>query len=144
MFDSPPRDSFFRVATSNDAVLAKDIGEQANLNLQSVVEEDIDYTDFDTPIAPQVDPAGSVTHHSTTESEEVLPVSTRPTRILRQKPLRYRDDEHVDPLYASHSSVSSDSTGLHKIKRVLAQRKTKDSIDYLVQLAGNLHKTPYG
>ena len=59
------------------------------------------------------------------------PVVRRSDR-KRQKPIRYRDDAHADPDDLQSFSVSSDSDGYHKIKRVLGQRDSK----YLVQIVG--------
>lgn len=72
---------------------------------------------------------------SDTTTSAPLPALQRPTRI-RQKPIRFRDDDHVDPMADTHCSVSSDSDGLHKIKRVLAQRHLNKGRECLVQIKG--------
>ena len=59
------------------------------------------------------------------------PVVRRSDR-KRQKPIRYMDDAHADPDDLPTFSVSSDSDGYHKLKRVLGQRDSK----YLVQIVG--------
>lgn len=46
------------------------------------------------------------------------------------------DDDHVDPMADTYCSVSSDSDGLHKIKRVLAQRHLNKGREFLVQIKG--------
>lgn len=48
------------------------------------------------------------------------------------KPARFRDSDHVDPNDLPTFSVSSDTDGFHKIKRVLGKRNSK----YLVQIVG--------
>ena len=65
-----------------------------------------------------------------TQNQDGL-VVTRPKRTVR-KPLRYRDDNHISPDQISFS----DSDGVRKIKRVLAQRHASDGIQYLIQQAG--------
>ena len=60
--------------------------------------------------------------------------SLRPRR-LRRKPLRYRDLDHSDPLSAEISSMS-DSGTLYKVKRVLGQRGSGNSKEYLVHFCG--------
>ena len=54
-----------------------------------------------------------------------------------QKPIRYRDVAHVDPTAdIATFSLSSDSDGCHKIKRVLAQRQFGGRREYLVHISG--------
>ena len=68
--------------------------------------------------------------------------STEPPRRSARKlqpPDRYVDPNHVnlDPTKVTDSeTVSSDSRGYHKIKRVLGQRQKDDKIEYLVQIVG--------
>lgn len=50
----------------------------------------------------------------------------------RQKPIRYRNNGHVDPNDMPTSSVSSESDRLHKVKRVLGQKNSQ----YLMQIVG--------
>ena len=78
----------------------------------------------------------SVTTQTVTATKDKTPiedtlVSTRPKRTVR-KPLRFRDDNHISPDQISFS----DSDGVRKIKRVLAQRHTADGIQYLIQQSG--------
>lgn len=40
----------------------------------------------------------------------------------RRKPIRFRDDDHVNPNELPNFSISSESDGYHKIKRVLGKR----------------------
>lgn len=58
-------------------------------------------------------------------------VAIRPKRTIR-KPIRFRDSDHVSPDQLSFS----DSDGIRKIKRVIAQRHTSTGIQYLIQQAG--------
>jgi hypothetical protein len=62
------------------------------------------------------------------------PERVRPCR-RRTKPLRYRDSDHQDPLSVEISSMS-DSGMLYKVKRVLGQRRSGHSKEYLVHFAG--------
>ncbi|XP_033725290.1 uncharacterized protein LOC117315253 [Pecten maximus] len=64
-----------------------------------------------------------------------VPAPMRPVRH-KQKPLRFRDNNHVNPLADAHISVSSDTDGLHKIKRVIAQRHLPSGSEYLIQIVG--------
>lgn len=77
----------------------------------------------------------SYTMTSDTTTSAPLQALQRPNRF-RQKPIRFRDDDHVDPMADTHSSVSSDSDGLHKIERVLAQRHLNKGREFLVQIKG--------
>lgn len=72
---------------------------------------------------------------SDTTTTAPLLVLQRPTRFCKQ-PIRFRDDDHVDHIANTHSSVSSDSYGLHKIKQVLAERHLKKGREFLVEIKG--------
>lgn len=50
----------------------------------------------------------------------------------RRKPIRFRDDDHVNPNELPNFSISSESDGYHKIKRVLGKRDS----NYLIQIVG--------
>ena len=52
----------------------------------------------------------------------------------KQPPLRYRDNSHVNPI--TYMSTSSDSDGLHKVKKVIGQRHSPRGIQYLIHVVG--------
>ena len=66
--------------------------------------------------------------------EETL-VIRRSARVTK-KPARYADSDHMDPLTLPNFSVSSDTDGTHKIKRVLGQKSTSKGTEYLVHIVG--------
>lgn len=51
---------------------------------------------------------------------------------VRRKPIRFRDDDLVNPNELPNFSISSESDGYHKIKRVLGKRDS----NYLIQMVG--------
>lgn len=93
----------------------------------SLVHADIQHVDTqDDNLQEPVDPKISLND----ESQRNL----RPKRNV-QKPLRYRDSDHVDPCKLSLGIIEQDK-GSSNVKRVLAQRHTMDGLQYLVQLVG--------
>lgn len=62
---------------------------------------------------------------------------TRKSNRIRQKPIRYRDSDHVN-----QDSLDSVDTNYNKrpnvtkVKRILAKRRNKGSFIYLVQMIG--------
>lgn len=115
----PTPSSFFRVVTSK-----KSPGVTSTATQTDAKPQGLDSHDSNT---------SSDTMTSDTTTSAPLPALQRPTRF-RQKPIRFRDDDHVDPMADIHSSVSSDSDGVHKIKRVLAQRHLNKGREFLVQI----------
>jgi hypothetical protein len=67
--------------------------------------------------------------------DDVIPPNTRPKRVI-QKPIRYRDSDHMDPDMLDQEISLSDSGGRQKIKRFLAERHTPNGLQYLVQIVG--------
>lgn len=61
-----------------------------------------------------------------------LPNLNRPVR-KRQKPIRYRDTVDIS-ISSEESSLSEDV--YYKVKKIIGQRKNGDSVEYLVQFAG--------
>lgn len=102
----PTPDNFFTVTNRTSPVTLND---KAVQTLEPIV------LDVTTPVPQSV------------ENKQAPPQSSRPKRTIT-KPARF--DDFVDP-----DSVSSDG-GFHKVKRVLAQRKTKSGTEYLVQVVG--------
>lgn len=90
-------------------------------------------------ISTQTESVQTTTEHkSVTEVISPIPDNisiSRPKRVIR-KPKRFCDTDHIDPNDVNYLSVSSDSVGYHKIKRVLAQRNTTDGLQYLVHVVG--------
>lgn len=117
----PTTSSFLRVVTSN-----KSPGATSTTTQTDFIPQVLDSHDSNT---------SSDTMKSDTTTSAPLPALQRPTRF-RQKPVRFRDDDHFDPMADIHSSVSSDSDRLHKIKRVLAQRNLNKGREFLVQFKG--------
>ncbi|MES9904353.1 MAG: integrase [Sedimenticola sp.] len=52
------------------------------------------------------------------------------------KPIRFRDADHIDPTNLDDFSQTSDSDGLHRIKRILGQKATINGLHYLVHISG--------
>lgn len=113
--------SFFRVVSSK-----KSPGVTSTATQTDAIPQGLDSHDSNT---------SSYTMTSDTTTSAPLQALQRSNRF-RQKPIRFRDDDHVDPMADTHSSVSSDSDGLHKIKRVLAQRHLNKGREFLVQIKG--------
>lgn len=113
--------SFFRVVTSK-----KSPGVTSTATQTHAIPQGLDR---------HVSNISSDTMTSDTATSAPLPALQRPTRF-RQKPIRFRDDDHVVSMADTHSSISSDSDGLHKIKRVLAQRHLNKGREFLVQIKG--------
>lgn len=94
----------------------------------------------------------SQTDHTQTQNDHIQPsdkkntetksktYGTKPRKSQRniKKPIRYRNSDHVNPFDMSSLdlTVSSDSDGFHKIKRILAKKNENDTVNYLVQIRG--------
>lgn len=72
------------------------------------------------------------------QNAAVTPVQEiRTSKRQVRKPIRFRDYNHVDPIEeVTGHSVSSDSDGFHKVKRILAQRLNGERREYLVHVSG--------
>ena len=62
-------------------------------------------------------------------------IMLRPRRD-RRPPIRYRDENHLDPHTFVSYTASSDSDGYHKIKKIIGQKQTPGGKQYLIQIAG--------
>jgi hypothetical protein len=69
---------------------------------------------------------------NSTQTNEIAQEQPRKSERIRRKPIRYRNSDHVDPNDMPTFSVSSETDGFHKVKRVLGQRNSQ----YLVQIVG--------
>ena len=121
----PTPSSFFGVVTSNKSQGVESTATQTDC----IPNPTVKFSD-----SPDSTSSSDIVTSGTTTNDP-LPALQRPTRI-RRKPIRFRDNDHVDPFDNTHSSVSSDSDGLHKIKRVLAQRNTNNGPEFVVQISG--------
>lgn len=70
-----------------------------------------------------------------TEQHPVPACPKRPQRTIRP-PIRYRDDNHVDPRTIVTFTASSDSDGFHRVKKILGQRYSPNGLQYLIQISG--------
>lgn len=92
--------------------------------------------DSEVELSPLSDAVSDITQTSAA-AEIPFPTNTntRPKRHI-QKPRRFRDTDHVDPLAFDTSSMSSDDHVYHKVKRILAQRECNGTKEFLAHLVG--------
>lgn len=124
----PTPSSFFRVVTSK-----KSPGVTSTATQTDAIPQGLDSHESKT---------SSDTMTSDTTTSARLPAIQRPTRF-RQKQIRFHDYDHVDRMAGTHSSISSDSDGLHKINQVLAQRHLSKGREFLVQIKGKPAQNAY-
>lgn len=110
-----------------------DISSEKSEHTPSSAEDTNDVTDQIIIVSEsdQVQVDRDMNSKSTTEHVR----STRPKRQV-QKPLRFRDENHVDPANVQHTDSDSNSNNQLKVKRILAKRKDGAHYRYLVQRIG--------